>query len=1606
MGKDIVIDFRNIHPTNEELQAVIDLSTFEKNVLDVLYRLKPGSDYDAVVEQIKRVEKSISENVLSKKLYPSDYELALFANLAYKHHNEGELIDAKTELGNLSSNDWVVHKYFDHSKGSGYSATVFVNHRLKQVVLAHRGTSSNKEIVTDFSAVLGLNPWAIAVKHSSEATKEALHYAFEQGYYLSITGHSLGGFYSELSAYGIFFWDHYHVPPRIVTFDSPGAFEFLKAKQDMNGLAAFIIYPEKFENLGVVNYCLGPNLINTINKNIGTTIMADYRELGLTPVKLSLDDKLLNKYFTAFQDGEVIKLLLKDLAWLLSKLSQGESATKDIQLAIENTLTTHGLDRIVKIFDPITGKVNAKSAAIAISWPKQPIDYNFYFRDRSVTDEFTKLYSKILSFIVSCYFSELKEECTFLNHAKALMDFSVSVDISKITDTPPFQAILGHSISNLDMEFSKIKKTWEDQLKFIKYDEHSDLFWPEIKNKNWSKDPIISKLKDYNSNSCNIFQIDIYKIQCYRIMKGVEILTETHFNKKVDIIKTKNFTPNQVRDWFSKIAMISEYAAFKLNELVSDMPKNILGIKLMKLDRYEYEVFPSRIPVMEKVVNQKRNASKDWTDYLICGGGGIGKSVFMNSLANKLNAINAPKFWISDGDLISGIAKLFETIFMGSDSWMRSSNADFKDALVKMIKDNELLLRNILFIIDSFDSEKMNAQIDIFKALAEISEVGFIFSSDDCGFSKDIKNFFQPIKTSNLRSQKLLTYELETPSNDELIGLFRSHLQKISSSNSSDVEAQFGEIIGSTGPLPINSIRALDFSVTLNADEFKIFMAYLDDNKDSKYNAIAAILKFLKSSVDYPEMVKLLTGLMMVSNPQVISSDTFDVDNLEGESFEAEFVNDLFSKISATDPNKLIEILKNARIIEIYDKNAKEIALHKGVMVELYAMLKEEHKDNLLQHLRGVYDTLITAINQKLVDVSIYSMDDNKHYQKSLAFALKSFIDESVDLLRTKHIGVDLLGVVNVLRKIGQIMELTSQQDAIYYFSAALEIISNYDSHLDFMNKHIMSSKINYQLAEIFHGIMNTPAAIAHYENSIRHIKEINDLAFSKYVEMLLSFSRIEIGYFNSEEISRFKMLDFDIKTFKALAASINDFPSLVPRNAALISDMLLTMPKSSLLSEFILDLGKSYLELLENYRNTYKDSFLPHFVELDLEIVQLVYALEHHGRINADVDVMHKLEIIFGTEANVGVLRAEALLRAMIVEGHYAYENKNHCKGLKYLESLLPTLRQSFDIISSEEKIYKTQTYLAKLAQKALSIAQVYLKHVKLNYEFCPVNEKLDQNKISWIEHVKTYANVAFKALQEAYNMSLAMNDRIGIKQAAELFIDNFPEYLAFTRDISLNLSLDEVVKEYIKVSTQDSLFEYAYEQKSSNDSTKKMLSEVARLLAAKEVKNDIIDTYKINQLAKELAASDAPADVLSALYGLAYEFGGEVSPLLKQEIIIGYVKSTLTYCLGLEINHVKFHCGNNLESIVLNEQPINIGLVDTGLLADVKQYMLDINYTEDQYRDEITLLKGSFYARRDIEEYHSNYYGEYLKNDNVLDYLERLSKIAEKPYYDSELI
>jgi len=212
------------------------------------------------VYQSQEKQQSLAQNQTNLDIIPdnrpSDYEYARLSERVYINDIQlGEII-------NIKGKEWQVVK--TKIGGNGYFGALYENKLTKQLVLAHRGTQSIQNIFDDLLSVI-FNQLSSQQRAAYDFTQEAVDKTHKNNFHLSITGHSLGTFLAELSAY----WCHdkfSYYDINAVTFESPGSRDLIEAKMQSN-LVDFRIKPER---LDVVQYLSSPNIINTWRPHIGT----------------------------------------------------------------------------------------------------------------------------------------------------------------------------------------------------------------------------------------------------------------------------------------------------------------------------------------------------------------------------------------------------------------------------------------------------------------------------------------------------------------------------------------------------------------------------------------------------------------------------------------------------------------------------------------------------------------------------------------------------------------------------------------------------------------------------------------------------------------------------------------------------------------------------------------------------------------------------------------------------------------------------------------------------------------------------------------------------------------------------------------------------------------------------------------------------------------------------------------------------------------------------------------------------------------------------------------------------------------------------------------
>ena len=195
----------------------------------------------------KYIDPILTRNNENFQIWPTDYEHAILSGHAYKSSLKGDTVSLEVQGAEdfpttITLSDWIVHDVFEHAK-SGYYAVLYYNLKRQQLALAHRGKKTEvgslpeiqeviKDVRTDIKGVIH-NKFIAQQIQGFIATRSAIHIANEKNCQLSVTGHSLGGWHAQLSAYyGWAFFESEGSAAKeihVVVFDSPGVSKMLNA---------------------------------------------------------------------------------------------------------------------------------------------------------------------------------------------------------------------------------------------------------------------------------------------------------------------------------------------------------------------------------------------------------------------------------------------------------------------------------------------------------------------------------------------------------------------------------------------------------------------------------------------------------------------------------------------------------------------------------------------------------------------------------------------------------------------------------------------------------------------------------------------------------------------------------------------------------------------------------------------------------------------------------------------------------------------------------------------------------------------------------------------------------------------------------------------------------------------------------------------------------------------------------------------------------------------------------------------------------------------------------------------------------------------------------
>jgi ankyrin repeat protein len=230
--------------------------------------------------------------------YPDDYLLAQLAYRVYKEKEDGgEALDEVS--GPLSmkiprplSEGWkLLTTAYHPGMRNGYFGAAYWNVDKRQVVIAHRGTKPKNlgSVWTDVKGIIygydtAQMKSAVTFTHEIIDQLNELNKRYGIPFHLSFTGHSLGGWLAQITAFTARYLrreeDNFikneiknedvqpGYPSHTVVFDSPGCRPMLAGIQDRFDVR-YRGRSSSLDTLDITSYLSVPNLINTRNKHVG-----------------------------------------------------------------------------------------------------------------------------------------------------------------------------------------------------------------------------------------------------------------------------------------------------------------------------------------------------------------------------------------------------------------------------------------------------------------------------------------------------------------------------------------------------------------------------------------------------------------------------------------------------------------------------------------------------------------------------------------------------------------------------------------------------------------------------------------------------------------------------------------------------------------------------------------------------------------------------------------------------------------------------------------------------------------------------------------------------------------------------------------------------------------------------------------------------------------------------------------------------------------------------------------------------------------------------------------------------------------------------------------
>lgn len=203
---------------------------------------------------------------------PRPYAYGLLSKLIYRDDLVVPMTAGMTKPAlqiTCEADGWVLQKFVRDE--NGYIGGIFVREADQQVVIVHRGSDNLESWLTDLETVIQGKPGGF-LKSAIELVADPLVMSLvkRDGYRLSHTGHSLGGFLAQICVY----WSQQEAYPDTyipdacaVTFDSPGAADLMGIMQsNVDSERARI----QIGRLNIHNFCAMPTIVSTYGRQTGT----------------------------------------------------------------------------------------------------------------------------------------------------------------------------------------------------------------------------------------------------------------------------------------------------------------------------------------------------------------------------------------------------------------------------------------------------------------------------------------------------------------------------------------------------------------------------------------------------------------------------------------------------------------------------------------------------------------------------------------------------------------------------------------------------------------------------------------------------------------------------------------------------------------------------------------------------------------------------------------------------------------------------------------------------------------------------------------------------------------------------------------------------------------------------------------------------------------------------------------------------------------------------------------------------------------------------------------------------------------------------------------